>query len=518
MTRAVEAPRRVGPVDVAFAALVTAAFAYAVWTTRDYYFWVDDWLLIRQSGSVGGIVDHYNGHLSIVILGLYRVLIEVFGFEYVPFRIVGLLCLFSLPVAYYATTRRRLGPPLAAVLGLSLLAGENVSFIAVELNHYLALLGGIACAALLDRGRRADGWLALALAFSLASAGGGIAVAAACVVHTLVTRGPVRRWAAVLTPMVLWGAWWLVRGRDYGRSAGPSGADAARIGRELIVASFESLGLHIPILGLVLLVAFLVYGAYLLRLGLAQAAGWLAWTTALVVWVVGLAYSRSGLADPHAFRYQCVAIGFIALAIVPSAPMAPPGWLPGPSDRRRSGALALGAVVLISALLARGLEREVEGPAELVARSSTLNRGRVIVLGIEPEVLPDRTTLPFDMGLLRAGQVRRLLDRYGDPSYPGGDDDLVRIGVPLSTSGGVQERADCAPVTAPFLQPPRSQGLHLWAPDGTVEVDVRRFGNEWVRLDEIEPGEVLRIRLPALESATPWEVRAEGACRVPARG
>ncbi|MEQ1693873.1 MAG: ThuA domain-containing protein, partial [Gemmatimonas sp.] len=48
---------------------------------------------------------------------------------------------------------------------------------------------------------------------------------------TLVTRGPVRRWGAVLAPMVLWGAWWLARGRDYSSGVGPSGADAARIGR-----------------------------------------------------------------------------------------------------------------------------------------------------------------------------------------------------------------------------------------------------------------------------------------------
>ncbi|MEQ1785555.1 MAG: hypothetical protein ABL966_00770 [Acidimicrobiales bacterium] len=504
--------------DVVFAALVAAGFAYAVWRTRDYYFWVDDWLLIRQSGSVGGLVDHYNGHLSIVILGLYRVLIEVFGFEYAPFRLLGLLCLFSLPVAYYATTRRRLGAPLAAVLALSLLAGENVGFIAVELNHYLALLGGIACAALLDRGRRADGWLSLALAFSLASAGGGIAVAAACVVHTVVTRGPVRRWGAVLAPMVLWGAWWLARGRDYGSGVGPSGADAARIGRDVIVASFESLGLHVPILGLALMLAFLAYGASLLRRGLAHAAGWLAWTTALVVWVVGLAYSRSGLADPHAFRYQCMAIGFIVLAVVPRSPMARPSWLPGAPDRPRRTAPAVVVLVLFAGVLARGLGRESEAISELIVRSSTLNRGRVIVLGIEPEVVPDRTPLPFAMGLLRAGQVRTLLDRYGDPSFPGGDEDLVRLGVPESSSFGVQERPDCPGLDAPFFPPLAREGLHLWAPDAAVEVDVRRFGTDWVRLAEIEPGEVVRIRLPGLESAIPWEVRADGACPVPAQG
>ena len=96
--------------------LVVGAVAVHLWRIISHgYFFLDDWGLIDQSGSLGGMVQPYNDHMSLVILVVYRALVEAFGFVYRPFRTVGLVCLFpAIPVSFYVTTRRLLGPPLAA--------------------------------------------------------------------------------------------------------------------------------------------------------------------------------------------------------------------------------------------------------------------------------------------------------------------------------------------------------------------------------------------------------------------
>jgi len=496
-------------IDITVGLVLAGGFLGGLWATRDYYFWIDDWLLVRQSGSLGGLVDHYNGHLSILILGLYRVLIEVFGFEYVPFQVVGLLCLVAVPATYYVTNRRPLGAALAAILSVSMLPADRAFLFAAELNHSLALVGGILCAAALNRGRRADPWIALALAFSLASAGGGVAVAAACVVHNLCTRAPWRRWLAVVTPLLLWAGWWLVFGRGYWNGDQTTATETLRIAWDLAFATFSSLGHHHAALGILLMVAFVSYGVWLLRQGLDQAASWLAWTAALAVWGVGLARNRGDLTDPHAFRYQLLGIGFVFLAVVPRRPL---GWRAG-SLGRIDPRWALVAIVLVAGVQARALAGDVGPHAEYVTRASTLTRGRVIILRMDPPVVPDDRPLPFEMGLLRAGQVRALLDRHGTSLPDGRDEVLVAMGVPSSTSLGVQDRDPCAALTAPFFQPVETAGLQLWAQDEKAAVQVRRFGATWIDLDDAQPGEVLRVRLPGLASDTPWEVRAIGACR-----
>jgi hypothetical protein len=79
-----------------------------------------------------------------------------------------------------------------------------------------------------------------------------------------------------------------------------------------------------------------------------------------------------------------------------------------------------------------------------------------------------------------------------------------------------RRRVTCKPLTRPFTFKPTeaSRFQYLWSPSAPFTVDVRRFGNRWVRVDEGKPGVALRLALPGLGSDTPWRVRANGACRV----
>ena len=201
------------PVEVVFTLLMLGAFIALQRATAENYLFLDDWGLLLQAKSLGDLLDPYNDHLSVVILGLSRVLGDVFGISFRPFAVVSQFCLIAIPVSYFVTTRRTLGSALAAVLSLSLLSFGNVELWASVLNHYLVLVAGIVCAALLNRGRRADLPLAAVLLVALSSAGGGVAVAVACVVHNLADRASARRWITVLTPFAVWGIWWVTLGR-----------------------------------------------------------------------------------------------------------------------------------------------------------------------------------------------------------------------------------------------------------------------------------------------------------------
>src|SRR5437870_12368894 len=57
------------PVEIAFALLVVAAFAYSLRLTRSYFFFSDDWPLLKQGGSVGGWFRPYNDQLGVIIIG-----------------------------------------------------------------------------------------------------------------------------------------------------------------------------------------------------------------------------------------------------------------------------------------------------------------------------------------------------------------------------------------------------------------------------------------------------------------
>ncbi|MEO6317306.1 MAG: hypothetical protein ABIP36_00845, partial [Acidimicrobiales bacterium] len=390
------------------------------------------------------------------------------------------------------------------------------SFIPAELNHFLALVGAIGCAGSLNRDRAADRWLAASLALALASAGGGVAVAAACVAHNLCTRASARRWLSVLGPAALWGSWWLIVGRGYGAGASLTPQQAISFTTNLIEAAFSSLGLHASVLGRLLTIAYLAVGCSVLRGGARGAANWLAWTAGLGVWSIGLAYSRGFLTDLQAFRYQFVAVGFILLAVVPRQPIQTPSWLLRRANRSRAAGLVV-VVILSGAVRFNAMAVELREPSQFVSQVSRESEGRLVVLGLTPEVVPEDRVLPIAMGGLRAADIRSLLDRYEHSAPASVDRFLVTSEVTRSFGRPAPLDQACQRVTAPFSHTETASGrpLSLWSVDVDVDVDVRRFGSEWIRLGTAHAGRGLRIVLPGLDSGVPWQVRAVGACRAP---
>lgn len=516
-------------VDIALAGVLTAAFVYLMGLTSEAYFAFDDWKLAGR--SYRGLLLPYNDHLSLVILALYRLLVESFGFSYTPFRVVGLLCLLGVPASYFLTTRRVLGPPLAALGALAMLAFGNVELYPAALNHYVVLIAAVLCAAALNRSERADGLLAGALVLALSASGAGLAVAAACLVHNACTRPPLRRWLVVLGASGLWGGWWLALARgassQFRPIERPAFSEAASYARDIVIAPFEHLGAGRPLIALALGVGFLAFGRLRLRQGLGAAATFMAWSSALAVWAAGLAYGRGPLvATPIEqgqviyFRYQILALGFVLLAVVPTQPIRWPERFPLASGSRWLGAAAA-LTLLMGSAIGLAIRSDVEQNARWLEGYGRATKGELLVLTLGPDVVPDDASMSVGFFNIDAGEVRALLERYGNhvtASWETVDQQLVEIGV-VSARAVPLPVAVCQPVAETILRTPSSDRvLVLWSDRAEWSVSVRRFGDDWITLGRAGAGQALALRLPGFGSDRPWQVRADGACTAASSG
>ena len=159
-------------------------------------------------------------------------------------------------------------------------------------------------------------------------------------------------------------------------------------------------------------------------------------------------------------------------------------------------------ILVLGGLLGLAVRGDLRSDARQHAQIGRLTRGETLVLGLDPEAVPENARLPLRFGLLQVGELRGLLDEYGRP-FPStratADQQLVDMGFARARSDGSRDVA-CKPLTGPFLyEPPaKAPGLqYLWSPDAPVVVDVRRFGDDWVRLNESRPDEALALALAA---------------------
>jgi hypothetical protein len=521
-------------VDIAFGLLTAAWVWYVFRLTRSIYFWSDDLRLLVQAGSVSDWLKPFHQALVLPSLALSRASADVGHLSFFLFRLQFVVFLAAVSVAYYVTTRRQFGAPLAAVLALPLLWVSNVNLRPSEVNHYLALAGAIVCAALLNRGPRADGLLAATLLFALAAGGVGIVAAGACAVHSIIVRAPWRRWLAIVAPTAIYGLW-VVAYSPGSQRVPVTTTQAVEIVRDLFLAPFYEVGFGKWPLAAILVVAFFAWGAIQLRQGIRNGANFIAWTAAMVGWPLGLLYSRG--ADSHAsvFRYAFVSLGLALLAVVPRQPITWPERLPVTSRR----VLAVGALVVVAF---GGLRADYARPSLRLGASIYADMGRkaegtMEVAELGPGVIADNTPLPF-FGFSNphgtARDMRSLMTRYGTPFHATTtniDQNLVDLGAVKSTVGALRRSVACEPMTGPvglrptsigedvLGQPPRGRPATgprqytLWA-KAPVTIEVRRFGDHWVDLGTVPARRIVRLTLPVLASAKPWSVRADGACLI----
>ena len=181
---------QLSPFDFLFGLVVVATSVAYYRLSEGLWFLSDDWPLAGRGATLGDFLEPYNKHLSISIIAIYTVAFTIFGFDtYVPLRIAGIACFVAVAVALYLVLRRPVGPLVAAFVASYMLWFPGTGLTPALLNHYLAVLGGVASAWALIRDDRTGDWVvAGGLAFALIGAGGGISVIAACFVHAACTR------------------------------------------------------------------------------------------------------------------------------------------------------------------------------------------------------------------------------------------------------------------------------------------------------------------------------------------
>ena len=510
------------PVVVVFGLVVTGSAAYFLRITADSWFFADEWPMALQVLRTQDIVDPYNGHLSVTILGLYRLLLELFGFtSHLPYQVAGIVSRVAVPVAMFLAARRRLGAPVAAVMGLLLLWFRGIGLEPGGLNHSLSLLGAIVCGyALVGRGRRCDLLAAASLSFALASSGGGVAVAVAAVVHSLCSRATRLRWLAVILPTAAWLGWWVVLAppdSEVVQDLRPGVLELAGDALGHAAGSFRFLALGNRLLGVVLLAVFLVHAAWRIRQGLGAAANVLAWSAALLFWWLGLMWSRVivVLTDELPFRYEWVSAGYILLAMVPMRRVHLPAW--ASASTRKNAILAATGVLLVAAFLAHAVRPDAQAFARQAAGTGRVTRGLAAIVMDPNAGVPDGATVRLGgLASLTAGQLRHVLTTYGADGGPGETDGLlVNLGA-VSLSHGAQSLAPagCEELRRPMLAPPDSR-VELYAQGPAPQVEVRRFGSEWVTVGRLQVGRRATLRLPGYTVNKSWQLSATpGVCVV----
>ena len=295
--------------DGTFVVLVVATISRVVEKLRAYEFRGDDWRLFQRGSTPGDYFEPYNGHLSVVPIGVYRLLLEIFGLgSGLPLRLVALASLVAVAITMYFVVRSRVGPALALVAAAEMLWSATLPLAPAAFNHWLALAAVIFCSLPLTReSPSGDLALGLALTFALCSSGVAVAGAAACLVYTALSRAPLRRWLVVIGPTAAWAAWWFVASgeRSHDSGASRSTTESLEYLRHGVSASFRALAFGNHDLGLVLGALFAANLIWRLRKGPRSARHELSWCVALLVWWLGLAYSREGT-DALVFRYELV--------------------------------------------------------------------------------------------------------------------------------------------------------------------------------------------------------------------
>jgi hypothetical protein len=499
---------KVSAVDLVFALIVATSTVAYFSLSRRAYFASDDWHMALRGRSIGDLLEPYNGHLSVIPIAVHRTLYAVFGFEtYVPRRLVAHLCLISVAVALFLVMRARTGPLLAAVAGSAILWFDTLLLSVPVFNFYLALLGAIVCAGQLDRvGRRADLIVAVALAFSLCSAGVGVPAAAASAVHSVLTRGDTRRWLAVLLPSGAWAVWWMAYGDS--EPVGPlfryDAAEMVRAMAEGIMASFDGLALGYRAGGIVLAAGYVLHLAWRVRQGLVNAANAISWSAALVLWWFGVVYTRQGLVEATTFRYQFVGSVFVLLAVLPPTPL-------GFANRWTSW-VAAAVFLLVASAAPLANYRDIAERADALGNTANRTRATLIATNLGPDVVPDEVRFDSAVGRRTAAEYRRVVSYYGTPegTRPASPDrETVRL-------------LDIRPVGVPITESCRTPNEVLEAPPGSVvvvlagakpsRIALRRLGDEPVTIGTVASGKAARILLPAVSSPLPWSVIASGAC------
>lgn len=528
---------------IALVAAMAVSAAAILILGRGLWFWADelDWLIASNDFSPRSLLMPHASHLIAIPRVIYELFPRVFGAEYLPFRILGIVVVLSCAAMLFTLLRRRVGPWPAlagAIVLLFLGTAEEIVLSPLGLPFTISIAFGLAAMLAVERrDLRGDVGATVLLCLSILGHTFGVIVAVGVGVYYATDRGRRRELWVAAVPILLWVAWW-IWARQFDQGITDAGnipgiplfvIDAAGAAIEAVTGLKPILEGHLTALfGLAGLAAL---GWRILRGGITP---WLwAYLAMAIAFWAGLGLAESAEREPTTPRYLFFGAVVVMLIAAEAARDVRLG---------RRGLTVL-AVVFAVALAGNGIR--LVKVADFETGQADEIRAQIGVQDLEgdriaPDFYSGRLGPPADplqpapAGSLRAfasevGPLGDTVDELRSQSEAvrsGADFVLVRglgveagevpAGKRLQTSGCVLRRPAGDGYTT-FELEPGSSVLELVRDPGEpgAELDLGRFGDvPDTSIGELHQGRQSVVLLPDDGIDQPWLARTTGTVRV----
>jgi hypothetical protein len=534
---------------------MAVAAALILYLNRGTVFYVDELFFFTRSPETDleTVFTPVNGHLIAVQRAYTKLLVEVFGATYVPFRVLHVAVVLVAAGLFFALAKRRIGalPALAPTLVLLFLgsAWQHV-MIPIGTPVILSVALGLAALLALEReDRLGDVAACVSITLSLATFSVALAFLVGIAVSVLTRANRWNRAWIFLVPLTLYAAWKLW-------SLGLESSEQTRVENVLLIPSwlFDSLALvggaltglnydfsgsgrPLPDIGWGRIIAVLAIGALAWRIsrGDLPKSLWESLAIALSYWAIAALAAGTLGRVPVLVKYVYPG-GIVALLVATAA-------AGGLRFTRASltvlfGVAAASLLMNIAALRDAGTFFRNVYSSGVQARLGALEVTRgTVAPGFNPfGEAPDPA---LDAAGTSAEAYFAAVDRYGSPALspaeleqlPAGlretvDFVLARaLRLRLDPVSGAPPTGSCERLEAEPGQPigfelPRG-GVNLRVKGAAPAVlTVGRFADRpSVELGRLTPGETAVLRVPSDSSSKPWlasvqQARSVEVCRV----
>jgi hypothetical protein len=496
-------------------------------------FFGDDWafLLQRPGFSADSLLDDHNGHLSVLPVLIYKLLVALFGFDsQLPFRLVLAATFSALGIVVYALVSERPGR-VAALVAVTLLLFLGPAWEDLLWSFQIGFVGSLAAGlgALLalesDTPRRNAAACAL-LVLSLLLSDVGLALVVSAAVAVALRRRPRQAWIP-LVPVALFALWFVAYGRVSSQVTESTLLDIPGYVLDAAGAAVASLTGFAPGAGFgatytwerpLLAIALLGVAAWYLSGGRPKARVLIFLAGALSFWVLAGANftPERGAASS---RYQLVNAAFLLLI---AADLFGSVRLERPVA---AGLLALAAVVLVANLVA------LHSGFDFMRAHADNTRAALGALEIAGSRVPPGFRLVEEVALDRtlnsvtAHAYFKEAEAHGTPAWsakqifaagPGARQVADRVlfsAYAPRLSPGARSGSGCRGLRSPGVAPLSAGGALVANTGGSpVGIAIARFApaDRARRLGVLLPRRRGRIELPRDAVGVPWRLVAGG--------
>ena len=510
----------------------------------DLAFWSDelDWLTFGDGFAPETLLTPHNSHLIAVVRVIYEGFPELFGADYLPFRILSIAAVLACAALFFVLARRRVGGPLALAPTLVLLFfGSSAEVVLSPLGLPISLSVAFGLATFVALERETRGWDVAAVVFltlSVLSDTFGAIIAGGVLLYLLLDPQRRRRLWVAAGPILLYVLWWVwARKFDQDIAAASNLAGipgfvlesaAATLGALTgIGKSFGSDSDSLETAVKVVFVAVALAGTALLvirarRVG-ATAALWAFGLTLLAFWVA-VALSESDVRQPSTPRYLLFAVIMVLLIFAEAY-----------RRERISPRARTILLVVFLACLGGNLARLIYNADGLGDRAAAVQTDLAMIElagdAADPGFQPQVVGPPASPDIVApAGELNEFVAEHGSLGYSldevrdltakdRSDADFVLLralkaeAVPVDA--GIRDAAtDCREEEGEFELAPGVSSLEPEGDEGAT-LEIARFGGTpSVAAGELAAGTVSIINLVSDDAPDPWRARVDAPLEV----